>query len=150
MAEITSMHHVALRTDRYDETVAFYRDGLGLTPIYQFSIGEGKRALILRCGRGADSGHVEVFERDESDGDVPTEGRLLHIALATPDVDAMYEKAIAAGASSRMEPTDPDHVNALPAEEQPAGAERFTPRIAFVTGPTGEIIEFFRDQLAVG
>ena len=150
MAKTTSLHHVALRTDRFDEAVAFYRDGLSLTPVYAFRIGEGKRALILRCGEGADSGHVEIFERDEADEDVPAEGRLLHLALATPDVDAMYEKALAAGATSRMEPTDPDHVNALPAEEQPAGAERFTPRIAFVTGPTGEIIEFFRDQLAVG
>lgn len=149
MADITSLHHVALRTDRFDESVAFYRDGLGLTPVYQFSTGAGKRALILRCGEDANSGHVEMFERDE-DEDVPAEGRLLHLALATPDVDAMYDKALAAGASSRMEPKDAEHVNALPAHEQPAGAERFTPRLAFVTGPSGEIIEFFRDQLALG
>lgn len=148
MAKTTSLHHVALRTDRFDEAVAFYRDGLSLTPVYAFGMGEGKRALILRCGEGADSGHVEIFERDEADEDVPAEGRLLHLALATQDVDAMYEKALAAGATSRMEPTDAEHVNALPADQQLDGTQRFTPRLAFVTGPAGEIIEFFRDQLA--
>lgn len=142
MPSIQAFHHIALWTKRYDETLAFYRDGLGLTPIYRFDSG-GQRAVILRCGEGPESGHVEVFERNEQD-DTPAEARLLHFALCTDDVDGMYRRALDAGAQGRTEPRDVDLVNHLPDTPRP----KFAPRIAFVLGPNGEIIEFFDDPNA--
>lgn len=143
------MHHVGLWARDYDAAVAFYRDGLGLTPIYQFEIDGVGRAMILRCGDGPGSGHVEVFERPEQ-AECPSEARLLHIALATSDVDGMHARALAAGATEKVAPKDADRDNTLAAADRPADerAARFTPRISFVVAPNGEIVEFFDDPLA--
>lgn len=153
MPTVKAFHHIALWTRDFDTTVRFYREGLGLMPIYGF--GEaGKRAAIFRCGPDASTpvghGHVEVFERLEQE-DTPPEARLMHFALSTDDVDGMYARALEAGATSRTEPRDVDLDNTVKGidggAESPAVSRRFTPRIAFVNGPNGEIIEFFKDPL---
>jgi len=132
------LHHVALWTRDFDRAVAFYADGLGLTPRYQFQLDAG-RAILLAAGS---SGHVEIFERPESE-DAPAEARLLHFALATDRVDEMYQQALAAGATSRVEPRDAEFENPITGQPNPMRV-----RIAFVNGPDGEVIEFFDEQSA--
>ncbi|MEO0587949.1 MAG: VOC family protein [Planctomycetota bacterium] len=149
MAEIGSIHHVALWARDYDAAVAFYREGLGLTPIYEFAIAEVGRAMILRCGAAPSCGHIEIFERPKQ-AETPAEARLLHVALATDDVDAMHARALAAGATEKAAPKDVDLDNTLAAADRPADerAARFRPRISFVVAPNGEVVEFFDDPLA--
>lgn len=137
MAGIGGFHHVALWTTNFDRSVAFYTGALGLTPRYQFKIGSG-RAMILRCGT---HGHVEIFERPVDWPAAPAEARLLHFALETDDVDGWYARAIAGGATPRTPPKDVEQPNQLP-----GGLATFRVRLAFFTGPDGEIVELFQDR----
>ena len=67
-----------------------------------------------------------------------TEGALLHFCLRVTDTEAAYAKALAAGAESRVAPRT-STIGQNPLVEV---------RIAFVTGPDGEVIEFLQsDQI---
>src|SRR6478752_7315925 len=104
-------HHVAIRAVDFDATIRFYTEGLGFKVHYGFSVpGRIDRAAFLDAGDGR---YVEVFgpgstvqsegRRRRPDEDA-TEGALLHFCLRVPDVKASYERALAAGASSRVPP----------------------------------------------
>lgn len=63
-----------------------------------------------------------------------------HIALATDDTDAAFEKAVSSGAEVKVAPFS-TVIKSTPAE---------TPvRIAFVYGPDREEIELFRDMTGI-
>ena len=123
-------HHIAIRATDFEATVRFYEEGLGL--VRRFGWGEGNtRAALMDVG---DGNYVEIFA-GRGEGDIP-EGGILHYALRTHDADAAYAKAIAAGATSVMEPKD----------ATPAHADHpITFRVAFVRGIAGETIEFFQN-----
>lgn len=128
---ITGFHHTAIRVVDFDRCLAFYKK-LGID--IARSWGEvPKRAAMLDAG---DGNYLEVFEG--GDAEAPAEGRMIHFALRTADVDAVHAAALAAGASERMAPKDveiPSHQGPLPV------------RISFVISPSGEIIEFFQNEL---
>jgi glyoxylase I family protein len=138
-------HHVAIRAADFDATVKFYTVGLGCAVRYEFSApGRIDRAAFLDLG---DERFIEVFgpastvqaegRRRRSDEEA-TEGALLHFCLRVADVEASYARALAAGATSRVAPRVANLAGDPPAEV----------RIAFVTGPNGEVIEFLNsDQL---
>ena len=125
-------HHVALRAFDFDKTLQFYKEAFG----YERHFGWGKpgnRAAMLGIG---DGNYVEVFE-GRKPGEV-AEGGLLHYAVRVEDTDAVYQSALAAGASSVMEPKDVDI----------EGDHTVRVRIAFVKGLDGEVIElFYNDEL---
>jgi len=128
---ITGFHHTALKVTDFDRCLAFYAE-LGLTSARSWGA-VPKRAAMLNAG---DGNYVEVFEGGAADA--PSEGRIIHFALRTPDCDAAHARALSAGATERMAPKDveiPSHQGPLPV------------RISFVIAPTGEIIEFFQNQL---
>ncbi len=128
---ITGIHHVALVTNDFQRSMEFYQK-LGLTPYIGW--GEGaSRIQLMTIGNGA---YLEIFAN--GDGDTTEPKRFIHLALQVKDVDAAYETALAAGAISKVAPK----VVAL--ESDPVKA---TLNCAFVFGPDGEVIEFFR-QLA--
>ena len=136
-------HHVAIRAVDFDETIRFYTEGLGFRVHLPFSIpGRIDRAVFLDAGDGR---FVEVFGqgstvqaegRRRQPNEERTEGALLHFCLRVADTDASYARALAAGATSRVEP----------------GTRRLSEdplvevRIAFITGPNGEVIEFMRSE----
>ena len=136
-------HHVAIRAVDFDETIRFYTEGLGFRVHYPFSVpGRIDRAAFLDAGDGR---FVEVFGSGstvQAEGrwrlpnEERTEGALLHFCLRVADTDASYARALAAGAASRVEP----------------GTRRLSEdplvdvRIAFVTGPNGEVIEFMQSE----
>ncbi|MSO77460.1 MAG: VOC family protein [Alphaproteobacteria bacterium] len=136
-------HHVAIRAVDFDATIRFYTEGLGFRLHFPFAIpGRIDRAAFLDAGDGR---FVEVFGQGstvQSQGrrraphEEPTEGALLHFCLRAADVDASYDRALAAGATARVAP----------------GSRRLSEdplvevRIAFVTGPNGEVIEFLQSE----
>ncbi len=136
-------HHVAIRAVDFDETIRFYTEGLGFRVHLPFSIpGRIDRAAFLDAGDGR---FVEVFGqgstvqaegRRRQPSEERTEGALLHFCLKVTDTDASYARALAAGASSRIEP-----VTRRLSEDPPVEV-----RIAFVTGPDGEVIEFMQSE----
>ncbi len=121
-------HHIALRVNDYDKSVAFYTDGLGFKPRLSWGEGDG-RIVLLDIG---DGGCVEIF----AGGKDEPQGAFWHFAFSSEDPDAAYEAALKAGAESHREPFDT--VLKGPDGEIPA-------RIAFVKGPDGELLEFFKE-----
>ena len=127
----------------FDETIRFYTEGLGFRVHLPFSIpGRIDRAAFLDAGDGH---FVEVFGqgstvqaegRRREVGEERTEGALLHFCLRAADTDAAYARALAAGAVSRVEP-----VTRRLSEEPVVEV-----RIAFITGPNGEVIEFMQSE----
>lgn len=133
-AQLEGFHHAAMRARDFDASVAFYREGLGMTPAISWGQGDG-RAVMLDAGGG---GHVEVFAGGTSRpprGKNDPEPALLHLAFRTRSCDASFARAVAAGAAVAAEP------KTLTIPSDPPK----TVRIAFVTGPDGETIEFFQD-----
>jgi glyoxylase I family protein len=136
-------HHVAIRAIDFDETIRFYTEGLGFGVHYRFSVPERiDRAAFLDAGDGR---FVEVFGQGstvQSEGrrrqphEERTEGAMLHFCLRVVDVDASYERALAAGAQSRIAPRT-GRLGEDPVVEV---------RIAFVTGPNGEVIELLQSE----
>lgn len=136
-------HHVAIRAIDFDATIRFYTEGLGFRVHVPFSVpGRIDRAAFLDAGDGR---YVEVFGQGSNvqsegprraPGEAPTEGAQLHFCLRAADVDASYARAIAAGATSRVEPVT-RRLSEDPLVEV---------RIAFVTGPNGEVIEFLKSE----
>ncbi len=125
---ITGIHHAAMRTADFDKAVKFYGEGLGLKQC--FAAGEGKERMALFA---AGDSFIEIF----ADGEDKTHGAVEHFALASNNVDADFQLALAAGATERVAPKDVK----IPGEG--SLTSELDLRIAFVTAPTGEMIEFF-------
>ena len=126
---ITGFHHIGLKCADIDKSIAMY-EALGMKEVMRW--GEGKKTVVmLDLG---DGGRIEMFA-DGSDEFSPN-GKWIHFAVKVDDTVAAYEKALAAGFTSKMEPT----VVPLSTKPEP------TPiHIAFVYGPDGEQIEFFKE-----
>ena len=81
-----------------------------------------------------DDGRIELFANGGDEYAV--NGKWVHFAIGTEDVDGMYEKALAAGATPLIAP------KTVPLESTPY---RTAIHIAFVKGPDGEELEFFQE-----
>lgn len=134
-------HHVAIRAVDFDATVKFYTEGLGFRLHFPFAIpGRIDRAAFLDAGDGrfievfGQASNVQSEGRRREPGEDRTEGALLHFCLRAADTDASYARALAAGATSRIEPVT-RRLGEDPLVEV---------RIAFITGPNGEVIEFLQ------
>lgn len=121
-------HHVGLKYADLQRSLDFYL-GLGLHEVVRWG-DEGNEIVMLDLG---DGGRIELLPHGGDE--FSPNGKWLHFAIAVDDVDASYEKALSLGAiSSRPPKTVP-----LDAKPLPIGI-----RIAFVKGPDGEEIEFFK------
>ncbi|HVG23186.1 MAG TPA: VOC family protein [Thermoanaerobaculia bacterium] len=81
-------------TARYDETIAFYRDVLGLAVYTSWDRGDD-RGTIFRSPNGV--GFIEI----EAGGDVPSLAGGFYVEVA--DLEVRYERVRAAGAPIRKE-----------------------------------------------
>ena len=122
------IHHLALSAVDYDKTIKFYTEGLGFEIVAQWGEGTG-RAALLDIGNGS---HFEIF--GNGNANEQKDAKFAHFAFATSNPDLAYENAMAAGAVSQMEPQS----LAIPATPP------LPVRIAFVRGPDGEVLEFFK------
>ncbi len=121
-------HHVALMCKDIDKSLAMYK-ALGMNEIVRW--GEGEK-LIVMVDIG-DGGRIELFARGNDDYKVM--GKYAHFAMCVDDVDHAYEVALKAG----FEPLTPPKT--VPLDSSP---EKIAINIAFVKGPDGEEVEFFR------
>ena len=122
-------HHIAVQTQDYEASIAFYTDVMGMAQTAEFSAG-GRRICLLDIGDGS---HLELFEplpgtspSGDADGNV-----VFHFALATSDIEAALERVRAAG----MEIT---------VELKTVDLGPLNVSIAFFKGPGGEVVEFFQ------
>lgn len=122
-------HHQALKANDFDKSLAFY-EALGMKTVLSWGEGDG-RAAMLDLG---DGGRIELFAGG-SDEKYPAAGKYMHLALRCDDVDAAYAHALSIGAAPDKAP------NTMLLQSAPAPVSI---RIAFVFGPSGEEIEFFR------
>jgi len=126
---ISGFHHIGLKCSNIEKSLTMYK-ALGLTEVMRWGEGE-KRGFMLDIG---DGGRIEMFANGSDE--FSSNGKWIHFALNTTDVDAVYHHALRIGFTSRLEPT------LLPLATKPVP----TPvRIAFVYGPDGEQIEFFKE-----
>lgn len=124
------VHHIALKSTDFDKSLAFYK-ALGLTERVSWGSGDG-RAAMLDFG---DGNYLELFANGEK-GD-NTDKRFYHLALRVDDVKNAFEIALKSGATPKNEPMT----------VSPEGATApLSMEIAFVFGPDGEVIEFFKEM----
>lgn len=122
---IKGLAHVALYTDKFEDTNAFYKNAFGAKELGYFMT--DKRGTWLLIGDAI----LEIFE-DEA---MP-EGSFKHIALSCDSVDESYQIALEHGATAHVEPKDICLALDVPQEL----------RIAFVKGINGEQIELCENR----
>ena len=125
-------HHVALRTTDLEKSLNFYK-ALGMEEIVRW--GEGEMEIVmLDIG---DGGRLELFANRGVD--YPAEGRWQHFAIAVDDVPAAYELALSLGGKPAIAPKTVPLNDARPAP--------ISIQVAFVEGPDGEQLEFFKQVM---
>jgi glyoxylase I family protein len=135
--------HVALLSADIEESLRFYREGLGFSRSYQWTETATPEGAVVYRGRGVliELGGHTYLELLAGTVDKVT-GPVHHIALAVTDVDSAYQRCLAAGGQPVVEgdwsgePTTV-HVNGEPSIEV---------RDAFVRGPSGELIELYEQR----
>ena len=129
-----SYAHMAIAAKDFDKSLAFYK-ALGMTVYTAWGEGDSRIAL-LDTGDGS---LVELFAKPNLNTDkaagMEDGNPFLHFAFAAQNVDEAYRIALEAGATPLSPPAE------LPLPSSPL---RLTLRIAFVKGPSGEELEFFK------
>lgn len=129
------IHHIGITTAHIEDTLRLYQQGLGFTVKHIW--GRGAKVYMMETGDGS---CVEVFEAEtqapETDHARHQNGEWMHLALRTSDIQASYQRALAAGAKPKLPPTYADILEATP---QPVYMW-----FAYITGFDGEEIEFIQ------
>ena len=122
-----ALQYTHITVNDVDESVAFYRDALGLDIIQDVSNG-GHRWLTF--GTDSQPGLGIVLSdphagRSQADGDALQEllvkGALPNIVFSSDDVDGAFERIRAAGAEVLQEPMDPGYGTKDCAFRDPSG-----------------------------
>ena len=126
--------HMAIAAKDFDKSLAFYK-ALGMTVYTAWGEGDSRIAL-LDMGDGS---LLELFAKPALNTDKvagPEDGNpFLHFAFSAQNVDEAYRIALEAGARPIKPPTE------MPPPSHPL---RLNMRVAFVRGPSGEELEFFK------
>jgi methylmalonyl-CoA/ethylmalonyl-CoA epimerase len=97
---------IALTVDDFDRALAFYRDGLGLEQLEDWSSASG-RVVLLDAGRAT----LELFDQAQAASvDEIEVGRrvsgTVRLALRVPDSGATADRLVDAGATPVADPVD--------------------------------------------
>ena len=121
-------HHVALKCKDLEKSLSMY-GALGLTEVARWGEGEGT-IVMMDMGNGA---IIEFFANGSDE--FSEKGKWQHFALWVDDVELAYNTALAAGFVSVSAP------NKMTLPSRPAPMNIWG---AFVKGPDGEDLEFFK------
>lgn len=132
MSKITGVHHIAIRAADFDRSVRFYSETMGLRVKNTWTRTTGRAALI----EIAAGSYMEIFEWPPTS--LTGEPVILHFCLRTDDVDAMTERARAAGFAITVEPVNADIETSI-------GLMKL--RLSYVRGPDGEDIELMSSDI---
>lgn len=122
-------HHIGLKCKDLDKSIDFYSNVLGMKKYAAWGEGD-ERIQMLSIGDGG------IFELFAGGGDAYADnGKWIHLAMEADNVDEAFEIAVKGGAEPLIYP------KSVPFASEP---ERMTIRIAFVKGPDGEELEFFK------
>jgi glyoxylase I family protein len=133
---ISGFHHVCVKTRDWPLTMRFYKDVLGCTEKIAWNFREtNRRAVMLDTG---DGNYIEVFE--DPDYKPTPNGSVVHFALRTKHLDELASRIRAVGARITIEPKDVTIATTNGVGPVPV-------RIFFCEGPSGEVIEFFQNEL---
>ena len=125
--KFNGFHHIGLRVKDAEKSLAFYTEGLGGKVTFSFPMGDtGKTIYLVDLG-----GHAVVEIIPRGTGEAETNAHWAHIALETDDAREAFALALKAGA-----------VCTTPPEDKMLGTMAVCN--TFVTGPDGEVIEFFQ------
>ena len=122
-------HHIALKCKDIEKSLNMYK-ALGMIEIVRWGEGDG---LIVMLDIG-DGGRIELFANGSDEYSV--NGKWQHFAMRVDDVDTAYSVAREAGFGEHTAP------KVVPLNSSP---KKISINIAFVVGPDGEEVEFFKE-----
>lgn len=131
---IDGMHHVSLRVQDLDKSLAFYRDTLALSVRAAFTLND-QRFVMLELGNRSYLELVEVKRPVMPGGEAEV---IWHFALRTDSLEKAFAAATQAGCEIYLPLQSLDLVNDVTGKPFPV-------RVAFFRGPDGEIVELLED-----
>jgi lactoylglutathione lyase len=128
---VIKLDHAGLSVADLDAACAFYEAALGFAAEHPFELPGGIRGLMMRLESG---GRLELFQHPSGGGGLravsPLEALATHgyghFAVGAPDIEAVYERALQAGATEMVSP-----------RPSPEPGVRF----AFLADPDGNLVE---------
>ena len=140
-----TLMHVAIFCPDVDESIRFYREGLGFSRTYEWTKTYTATGKTVYQGRGVyveleGETYLELFP-----GEVRTDGPVHHIGLAVSNVDELYARSLAAGGR----PFAFEDWSGEPTTVTLDGDPEMEVRVAFVQGPAGELIELYEQYSPV-
>ncbi len=121
-------HHIGLKCANLKRSEEFY-SALGLTEVVRW--GEGDKEIVMYDL--GDGGRFELFANGGEE--FSAKGKWIHFAISVEDVEQAYALALLLGA----EPLTAPKIVPLASKPMP-----MTIQVAFVKGPDGEELEFFK------
>ena len=145
-----TLHHVCLFVPEMEASTRFYTSGIGLTVRETFediigrgAVGEfpfGVASVFLESRNGC---YVELHPAGDG-AMLPPGFPLNHLAFGVTDVDAAYARALAAGATPFGFQLPGQHCDGAPLDVTMSGGRPESMRMAFLQGPSGELIELYQ------
>lgn len=122
-------HHIALMASDLERSLAFYK-ALGFTEVARWG-DPAKTIVMLDIGDGS---RIELFSNGGDEYSVS--GKWAHFAVKVDDVEEAFNIAVKAGGVPKIYP------KVVPLDSVP---NKMSINIAFVKGPDGEELEFFKE-----
>ena len=122
-------HHIALMASDLERSLAFYK-ALGFTEVARWG-DPAKTIVMLDIGDGS---RIELFSNGGDEYSVS--GKWAHFAVKVDDVEEAFNIAVKAGGVPKIYP------KVVPLDSSP---RKMSINIAFVKGPDGEELEFFKE-----
>ena len=99
--------HTMVRVTDIDESLKFYRDGLGLEEVSRKDNEKGRYTLIFLCAPGDVGGEVELTYNWDADSEPYGMGRAFgHLAYRVDDIYALCEHLQSMGVTINRPPRD--------------------------------------------
>ncbi|ALP37183.1 glyoxalase [Paenibacillus sp. IHB B 3084] len=140
---VKGLAHVAIQAQDYQATIAFYTEVLGFKRGHHWSLPSFQIREASMLISPDQRTCLEIFDNDAvipaqgkkaSSEDEIAHGALLHFAFYVDDVNEIYQKALAHGARTFVEP-----------DQLTLGEPPLVVKNAVIYSTNGEVIEFIED-----